>query len=39
MVDKEYDIIIHGATGFTGKLISDYIYHHKALQLLIELEV
>ena len=29
MVDKEYDIIIHGATGFTGKLISDYIYHHK----------
>ena len=29
MVNKEYDIIIHGATGFTGKLICEYIYNHK----------
>lgn len=28
MVNKEYDIIIHGATGFTGQLICDYLYNH-----------
>ena len=28
MVEKEYDLIIHGATGFTGQLICDYLYKH-----------
>ena len=28
MVEKEYDLIIHGATGFTGQLICDYLYNH-----------
>ena len=28
MVKKDYDIIIHGATGFTGKLICDYLFNH-----------
>ena len=28
MVDKKYDIIVYGASGFTGKLICDYLYHH-----------
>ena len=28
MVDKKYDIIVHGATGFTGKLICEYLYNH-----------
>ena len=28
MVEKEYDLIIHGATGFTGQLICEYIYKH-----------
>ena len=26
---KKYDIIIFGATGFTGKLICDYLLNHK----------
>ena len=34
MVDKKYDIIIYGATGFTGKLICDYIYNHKENKLI-----
>ena len=34
MVDKKYDIIIYGATGFTGKLICDYIYNHKESKLI-----
>lgn len=25
MVDKKYDIVVHGATGFTGKLICEYL--------------
>ena len=29
MVNKKYDIIVHGATGFTGKLICNYIYEHE----------
>ena len=29
MVNKKYDIIVHGATGFTGKLICNYIYKHE----------
>ena len=28
MVEKEYDLIIHGATGFTGQLICNYLYNH-----------
>ena len=28
MVEKEYDLIVHGATGFTGQLICDYLYNH-----------
>ena len=28
MVDKKYDVIVHGATGFTGKLICEYLYNH-----------
>ena len=34
MVDKKYDIIIYGSTGFTGKLICDYIYNHKENKLI-----
>ena len=26
---KKYDIIVYGATGFTGKLVCDYLYSHK----------
>ena len=26
MVDKKYDIVVHGASGFTGKLICEYLY-------------
>ena len=29
MVSKEYDIIVYGATGFTGKLICEYLYTHQ----------
>ena len=29
MINREYDLIIFGATGFTGKLICDYISKHK----------
>ena len=28
MVEKKYDIIVHGATGFTGGLICDYLSTH-----------
>ena len=28
MVNKDYDIIIHGASGFTGSLVCDYLYKH-----------
>ena len=28
MVDKKYDLIVHGATGFTGKLICEYLFNH-----------
>ena len=28
MVEKKYDIIVHGATGFTGGLICDYLSAH-----------
>ena len=28
MVNKKYDIVIHGASGFTGKLICNYLFHH-----------
>ena len=26
---KKYDLVIFGATGFTGKLICDYLLNHK----------
>ena len=29
MIDKKYDMVIFGATGFTGKLICNYISKHK----------
>ena len=29
MNNREYDLIILGATGFTGKLICDYISDHR----------
>ena len=28
MVEKKYDIIVHGGTGFTGGLICDYLSTH-----------
>ena len=28
MVEKKYDIIVHGATGFTGKLVCRYLSSH-----------
>ncbi|OUT37416.1 MAG: hypothetical protein CBB66_06735 [bacterium TMED6] len=28
MVNKKYDIVIHGASGFTGKLICNYLFNH-----------
>ena len=34
MVEKEYDLIIHGATGFTGQLICEYIYKHNDSKLI-----
>ena len=34
MVEKEYDLIIHGATGFTGQLICDYLYKHNDSKLI-----
>ena len=32
MVSKKYDIIVHGATGFTGKLICQYLYNHQDIK-------
>ena len=29
MVNKEYDLIVYGATGFTGQLICEYLNAHK----------
>ena len=29
MVNKEFDIIVYGATGFTGQLICEYLNNHK----------
>jgi len=34
MVEKEYDLIIHGATGFTGQLICEYLYNHNDSKLI-----
>ena len=34
MVNKEYGSIVYGATGFTGKLICDYIYNHQESKLI-----
>ena len=28
--DKEFDIIIYGATGYTGRLVAEYLAHHYA---------
>ena len=28
MVEKKYDLIVHGATGFTGKLVCSYLSSH-----------
>jgi short subunit dehydrogenase-like uncharacterized protein len=28
--DREYDIIVYGATGFTGRLVAEYLAHHYA---------
>ena len=29
MVNKEYDIVVYGATGFTGQLICEYLNNHR----------
>tara|TARA_Y100001970_G_scaffold44411_1_gene55454 strand:- start:2341 stop:3471 length:1131 start_codon:yes stop_codon:yes gene_type:complete len=34
MVEKEYDLIVHGATGFTGQLICEYLYSHDDSKLI-----
>jgi len=34
VVEKEYDLIIHGATGFTGQLICEYLYNHNDSKLI-----
>ena len=34
MVEKKYDLIIHGATGFTGQLICEYLYNHNDSKLI-----
>ena len=34
MVEKKYDLIIHGATGFTGQLICQYLYNHNDSKLI-----
>ncbi|QIQ87245.1 saccharopine dehydrogenase NADP-binding domain-containing protein [Erythrobacter sp.] len=28
MADKEFDIIVYGATGYTGRLVAEYLAHH-----------
>ena len=32
---KKYDLVIFGATGFTGKLICDYLLNHKETKQII----
>ena len=32
MVNKEYDIIVYGATGFTGKIICEYLHNHEDIK-------
>ena len=32
MVDKKYDILVYGATGFTGQLICEYLSKHKDIE-------
>jgi len=34
VVEKEYDLIIHGATGFTGQLVCEYLYNHNDSKLI-----
>ena len=34
MVEKQYDIIVYGATGFTGKLICEYLFNHKESKMI-----
>ncbi|MCR2832601.1 saccharopine dehydrogenase family protein [Parerythrobacter lacustris] len=28
MADREFDIIVYGATGYTGRLVAEYLAHH-----------
>ena len=35
MVNKEFDIIVYGATGFTGQLICEYLNNHKDINQII----
>ena len=28
-MSNKYDIVVFGATGFTGKLVCDYLYNHR----------
>ena len=35
--EREFQVIVYGATGFTGRLVSDVLYHKKTVKYLLHI--